>query len=432
MTMLHSGERQVSESLDGIRADHTERYKFASKLLSGTVYDLGCGIGYGSRILADAGCDVIAIDRSLSSIEYGKKHYGCDRITWYGNDISKVSGSLPAADAAVAFEVVEHINDPRPLLKAMAKSSKRLIASVPNEEKYPWHDNIAYHYRHYTKKEFNDLLAECGWVVTEWWGQAGPESPVKRDVKGRTLIAVCDRSAAPEHVVIVGLGPSDAQYLDFVKRLGGRHKFCDQTWVINAHGNVLDCDLIFHMDDVRIQEIRAAERPESNIAAMLEWMKTTKTPIMTSRAHPDYPSLVEFPLEDVINTVTFDYFNNTSVYALVYAIYLGVKKVTIFGCDFTYPNAHDSEKGRGCLEFWLGYAAAKGVKIGLPQTTTLMDACYPRQHRLYGYDTRKVTFVDKEDGTLGVEFEEVEELPTADEIEDRYDHSKHPNVLVEN
>jgi hypothetical protein len=236
--------------------------------------------------------------------------------------------------------------------------------------------------------------------------------------------------AAPKHVVILGLGPSVSAYLDVIKRLGGRRSFCDEVWGINALGDVLRCDKIFHMDDVRIQEVRAEANPESNIAAMLRWLKTTDTPVITSRTHPDYPALVEFPLEDVVNHLTFDYFNSTAAYAVAYAIHIGVDKITLFGCDYTYPNAHDAEKGRGCVEFWLGQAAARGIQIALPKTTTLMDAIYGRQDRLYGYDTRAVEFERDGDGRVRVVYTEVEDLPTADEIEARYDHSAHPNALV--
>jgi hypothetical protein len=58
-----------------------------------------------------------------------------------------------------------------------------------------------------------------------------------------------------------------------------------------------------------------------------------------------------------------------------------------------------------------------------------MDAIYPRQERLYGYDTRRVSF-SGEQGALTVSYEDVAELPTADELEARYDHSVHPNLLV--
>lgn len=238
------------------------------------------------------------------------------------------------------------------------------------------------------------------------------------------------RKNPPQHVTILGLGPSVDDYVDVCKRLGNRHRYCDETWAINALGDVIKCDLVFHMDDVRIQQIRADAKPESNIASMLEWLKTSDVPVMTSRGHEDYKNLVEFPIEDVINDLTFDYFNSTAAWAVAYAIHIGVKKISLFGCDYTYPNAHHAEKGRACLEFWLGVASARGIKIGLSQNTTLMDAIYDRQQRLYGYDTRQVHF-DFEDSGVKVRFEEIETLPTAEEIEAEYDHSKHPNKLME-
>jgi hypothetical protein len=103
------------------------------------------------------------------------------------------------------------------------------------------------------------------------------------------------------HVAILGMGPSVNQYLEHTKRLGGRRAYCDETWCINALGDVFACDRVFHMDDVRIQQIRADAKPESNIARMLDWLKTTKTPVVTSRAHPDYPSLEEFPLAEALD-----------------------------------------------------------------------------------------------------------------------------------
>jgi hypothetical protein len=227
-----------------------------------------------------------------------------------------------------------------------------------------------------------------------------------------------------KHIAILGLGPSLDQYLELTKRAGGRSKFADQTWAINALGDVFACDMVFHMDDIRIQEIRAAAAPASNIAAMVNWIKHSPVPVVTSRPHPDYPALVAFPLGDVLNNLGQDYFNSTAAYAVAFAIHIGATKISLFGMDFTYPNVHDAEKGRACVEFWLGQAAARGIKIALPQTTTLMDSCYPAASRLYGYDTLDVGFDVQADGYLRLGFKERETLPTAEEIERNYDHSQ--------
>lgn len=243
---------------------------------------------------------------------------------------------------------------------------------------------------------------------------------------------VVEFTRAPAHVAILGLGPSLSDFVYVTRVLGGRSNFCDEVWGINALGDVLQCDRVFHMDDVRIQEIRAQARPESNIAAMLKWMRKHPGPIYTSRAHPDYPGLVPFPLEDVYNSTGFVYFNSTAAYAVAFAIHIGVKRITVAGMDFTYPNAADSEKGRACVEFWLGIAAARGIEISVLRTSSLMDACMPYEKRAYGYDTVDLKFSADDNGRKHIEFVERDpaKLPTADEIEADYDHSAHPNPLV--
>ena len=235
----------------------------------------------------------------------------------------------------------------------------------------------------------------------------------------------------PDHVVILGMGPSLECYVDVVKRLGNRRRFADEVWSINALGDIIQCDRVFHMDDVRVQEARAKAKPDSNIAAMLEWMRTHPGPIYTSRLHPDYPGLVEFPLQDVINSCGIAYFNSTAAYAVAYAVHIGVKKLTMFGCDYTLANAHHAEKGRACVEFHLGIAKARGIMLGFPDNTSLMDAVSPFDERVYGYDTLDLDMQQDASGHVTVVKTPRESFASAEEIEARYCHAKHPNALVE-
>jgi len=435
--MLKNGERQVAPTRDGIRRDHVARYEFAAQSMSGddlAIIDVACGVGYGARILAEAGASVAAVDYSKEALDYAKEHYAHARVKYHLADVSD-GAVLPPAHAAVCYETIEHLEDPRPLLSSLNAAAQILFASVPNEEVYP-DKHVAFHHRHYTRRDFEQLLNECGWKVLEWWGQTGPESDVEPNVSGQTLIAVCTRDERclhrepPEHVAICGIGPSLNQYVEVTKSLGGRRAYCDEVWGVNCLGDVFACDVVFHMDDVRIQEIRAEARPGSNVAHMVDWLKGYRGPVITSRAHEDYPGLIEFPLEAVLNDLGHDYFNNTVAYAIAYAIHIGVKKLSIFGCDYTYPNAHDAEKGRACVEFWLGYARARGINLVIAKTSSLMDALYDRAERLYGYDTVDVAVNVQDDGSVQVEMAEREKLPTADEIEARYDHAKHPNAMV--
>ncbi len=445
--MLNSGERQVAPTIDGIRRDHVARYQWAAVRVpvGGRVIDFSCGIGYGTRILGDAGLIARGFDIDPEAIAYAKEHYQPrPGFPEYLIRDATSPRDLGSYDAAVCFETIEHIKDPRPLLLALREASPLLLASVPNEEVFPW-KNYAFHFRHYTRAEFAALLLECGWLVTQWHGQLGPESEVEPHVNGRTLIAVCQRCevvtrppaptfekpATPEHVAILGMGPSLDQYTGLAKRAGGRRAYCNETWGINAVADVITCDRVFHMDDVRIQEIRAAAKPDSNIAKMLGWLKTHPGPVYTSRTHPDYPGLVAYPLEDVLNALPpFGYFNSTAAYAVAFAIFLGVKKISLFGFDFTYPNAHHAEKGRACVEFWLGVAVTKGITVSMGNASSLMDACEPQQKRLYGYDCADVGFGHHPDGRVAVTFSEHGNLPTAAEIEAEYDHAAHPNPLL--
>lgn len=434
---LDSGERQVAATVSGIRRDHVARYEFAANILppGSRIIDFGCGVGYGSRVMVDAGHKVTGYDIDGETLRYAKQHYGRNDATETAAPVFRMADAMNPpdmefADAAVCFEMIEHVADPKPLLKALRLSAPALIASVPNEEVFPHGGSVLFHHQHYTRKQFADLLHECGWKITSWHGQEDHESEVESVVNGRTLVAVCSRDAIPKekskglHVAILGLGESVTQYLELTKRLGGRHKLCDEVWTINALGSVFDCDLIFHMDDVRIQEIRAKALPGSNIAAMLEWMKTTDKTIITSREHPHYPTLQAFPLEDVLNTLGHDYFNSTAAYAVAYAIYRGASKITCFGMDYSYANNHHAEKGRACVEFWLGYARARGIELAMPGESTLMDANCGRDSRLYGYDTVNIRFDIDENGSVKLDFTERESLPTAEQIEANYDHSR--------
>lgn len=455
--MLDSGERQVAPSIDGIRQDHVARYAWAKRHLApkSRVLDVACGVGYGAWFLANAGHFVTAIDRDAEAIAYAKEHYDHPNIVWHCQDVDWLGGYDESAFHAVTcFETIEHLADPLPMLRDLRRLAPRLLASVPNETHFPFR-NYKFHHRHYTEQQFADLLASAGFAADEVRHQEGAESEVG-SVPGRTIVVSARArpeeaatlepvevlplvvapppaiARVPEHVVILGLGPSLEAFVDLAKRAGGRSAFCDEVWGINAVADVISCDRVFHMDDVRVQQLRADAEPESNIASMLKWLKRHPRPVYTSRPHEDYPGLVAYPLQDVIRSCGFAYFNSTAAYAVAYAVHIGVKKIGLFGFDFTYKDSHKAEKGRACVEFHLGIAKARGIEIGFPENTSLMDSCAPFEERIYGYDTLDVAMegVGEEPVTVSFTPKPEDRWVTAAQIEARYDHAKHPNPLV--
>lgn len=219
-------------------------------------------------------------------------------------------------------------------------------------------------------------------------------------------------------IAIVALGQSGLDYVRLTEGVGGQMHLFDEVWAINGFGSILQCDRVFHMDDVRIQEARA-KSGNKKIANMLKWMKKHPGPIYTSRVHPDYPGLVEYPLESILNsprTTKRAYFDGTVAYAVAMAVHEGVKSISMFGADYVFKNA--TEKGRACLEYWLGVAEARGIDIKVAKSSSLLDTNTGAM--LYGYDTLYVGKQMQEDGSCRVMFAE-RTPPTAQEIESRYD-----------
>lgn len=193
---LLSGERQVAPSIDSIQPDHVARYEWAKRKASGTVIDVGCGIAYGAKILSGNPSieTVFAVDRSAEALAFGKERFFDPKIIYRQADLDhQFLLQADQCDYAVAFELIEHLVDPKPLLKSIP--AKRLLASVPNESVVPYSPEAApFHHRHYTLQEFALLLESCGWSPQLWFGQLGPESPVGvLTDRSRTLIVEAER-----------------------------------------------------------------------------------------------------------------------------------------------------------------------------------------------------------------------------------------------
>jgi hypothetical protein len=93
-----------------------------------------------------------------------------------------------------------------------------------------------------------------------------------------------------------------------------------------------------------------------------------------------------------------------------------VKKISLFGMDFTYPNAHDAEKGRACVEFWLGIAAARGIELAHAEDHEPHGRLQRAGRSLLRLRLRGPR-IRREDGRIAVENDGARALPTAEEIE---------------
>src|SRR5579863_9419399 len=115
--MIEPGERQTD--LLRLQADHLSRYRWACQWATGgRCLDLGCGTGYGSRILASSGALLVTgMDISAEAIDAARSYGELRNLEFRAGDAraaSKLSNSK--FDLVTCFEVIEHVPDPGAIL----------------------------------------------------------------------------------------------------------------------------------------------------------------------------------------------------------------------------------------------------------------------------------------------------------------------------
>lgn len=117
-----------SGATDILSAGHEGVYKWAAANLvaDGTRFlDLGCGTGYGSTFVVDAGGSYDGADGSAAAIDYALARYGGEHARFVVADLME---PLPAEfagssyDVVFSSEVLEHVEDPFALVRTMARS----------------------------------------------------------------------------------------------------------------------------------------------------------------------------------------------------------------------------------------------------------------------------------------------------------------------
>ena len=175
-------ERQTSPTLSGIRADHRERYNaaihYAGLKNCRTVMDVGCGVGYGSYMMAKAGLQAIGFDRSKEAIAVASQSYVYDRLeinpVFMVDTLEERIDGKFNFDMITAFEILEHTNAAAEFLERRSYNTRYIVGSVPNEDIVPFTPEYnVYHVRHYTAEQLHQLLTSTGWDVKQMGGQRG-------------------------------------------------------------------------------------------------------------------------------------------------------------------------------------------------------------------------------------------------------------------
>jgi 2-polyprenyl-3-methyl-5-hydroxy-6-metoxy-1,4-benzoquinol methylase len=144
---------------------HLERYEFAARhARSGRLLDMACGVGYGTRLVAERRPDIteaVGVDLSAAAIQHARARYPHPSVRFEtGNALEY--GDDAGFDTVISLETVEHVSDPERLIARLASllsPGGTLVASVPTT---PSTDVNPHHLHDFTEKSFRGMVTRHG------------------------------------------------------------------------------------------------------------------------------------------------------------------------------------------------------------------------------------------------------------------------------
>jgi 2-polyprenyl-3-methyl-5-hydroxy-6-metoxy-1,4-benzoquinol methylase len=135
-------ERFVPDEMEGdlVEAEHLVRYWWASSLAPARrVLDAGCGVGYGTNLLAAAGAvEAVGVDVAPSVVEAAEATAG-PGVRYQTADVHHLPFDDASFDLVVCFEVIEHVSGAEGVIAELARvlgGDGVLLVSSPNPDAY--------------------------------------------------------------------------------------------------------------------------------------------------------------------------------------------------------------------------------------------------------------------------------------------------------
>ncbi|MCH7691568.1 MAG: class I SAM-dependent methyltransferase [candidate division Zixibacteria bacterium] len=168
---LRPGERLIPEDIhtaeDYIQQmRHYFVYDWLNKqiLMDDRIMDLGFGEGYGSRMLSEHCQEITGVDVIQKVVDYANEKYSTDNCKYIIYDGKSLPFETNSLDVAVAFQVIEHIDDDNLFvaeLQRVLKKGGKLFMTTPNRAtrlkpgQKPFN---RFHKREYYARELKELL----------------------------------------------------------------------------------------------------------------------------------------------------------------------------------------------------------------------------------------------------------------------------------
>lgn len=99
------------------------------------------------------------------------------------------------------------------------------------------------------------------------------------------------------------------------------------------------------------------------------FLRATKKPVVVWQPQEGWGSAVPFPKDEIVGAFG-RYFSNSISWMIAHAIYEGATEIHVYGVDMAQGTEYSAQ--RPSCEYFLGYAAGRGIKIHVPAQSDLL------------------------------------------------------------
>lgn len=129
------------------------------------------------------------------------------------------------------------------------------------------------------------------------------------------------------------------------------------------------------------------------LRAEIKWAKENpKVPFYVLDSwQGELPNEVIWPRQELASLKGYtvhEYHAGSFDWMVAFAVHLGATEIDIHGCTVGTDSPRDEPiSARACLEYWIGFAAGRGIRVNIAPSTDIMWQYHlVRSDTVYGYD----------------------------------------------